>query len=70
VDIMLQEIIRVGYFTNTIMTYALPEAVFHIEFTICNWLFIVVVVIIIIISLQPFVGPWPFFQFLDPIHTR
>jgi hypothetical protein len=23
----------------------------------------------IIISLQPFVGPWPTFQFLDPIYT-
>jgi hypothetical protein len=21
-------------------------------------------------TLQPFVGPWPLFQFLDPIHSR
>jgi hypothetical protein len=21
-------------------------------------------------ALQPFVGPWPLFQFLDPIHSR
>jgi hypothetical protein len=25
---------------------------------------------IIIMVLQPFVGPWPLFQFLDPIHSR
>jgi hypothetical protein len=25
------------------------------------------IIIIIIIAVQPFVGPWPFFQFLDPI---
>jgi hypothetical protein len=25
---------------------------------------------IIIMDLQPFVGPWPLFQFLDPIHSR
>jgi hypothetical protein len=33
-------------------------------------LFIVVIIIIIIIALQAFVGPWPLFQFLDPIHSR
>jgi hypothetical protein len=27
-------------------------------------------IIIIIMALQPFVGPWPLFQFLDPIHGR
>jgi hypothetical protein len=27
-------------------------------------------VIIIIMALQPFVGPWPLVQFLDPIHSR
>jgi hypothetical protein len=26
--------------------------------------------IIIIMALQPFVGPWPLVQFLDPIHSR
>jgi hypothetical protein len=26
--------------------------------------------IIIIMALQPFVGPWPIFQFLDPTHSR
>jgi hypothetical protein len=29
-----------------------------------------VVLIIIIMVLQNFVGPWPLFQFLDPIHCR
>jgi hypothetical protein len=24
----------------------------------------------IIMALQPFAGPWPLFQFLDPIHSR
>jgi hypothetical protein len=27
-------------------------------------------IIIIIMALQPFVGPWPLSQFLDPIHSR
>jgi hypothetical protein len=27
-------------------------------------------IIIIIMALQPFVGPWPLFQFLDPLHNR
>jgi hypothetical protein len=27
-------------------------------------------IIIIIMALQPFVGPWPLFQFLDPIYSR
>jgi hypothetical protein len=26
-------------------------------------------IIIIIMALQPFVGPWPLFQFLVPIHS-
>jgi hypothetical protein len=25
--------------------------------------------VIIIMTLQPIVGPWPLFQFLDPIHS-
>jgi hypothetical protein len=29
-----------------------------------------IVIIIIIMALQPFLGPWPLFQFLDPIHSR
>jgi hypothetical protein len=31
---------------------------------------IIIIIIIIIMHLQPFVGPWPLFQFLDPIHSR
>jgi hypothetical protein len=31
---------------------------------------IIIIIIIIIIALQPFIGPWPLFQFLDPIHSR
>jgi hypothetical protein len=30
---------------------------------------IIIIIIIIIMALQPFVGPWPLFQFLDPIHS-
>jgi hypothetical protein len=30
---------------------------------------IIIIIIIIIIVLQPFVGHWPLFQFLDPIHS-
>jgi hypothetical protein len=28
------------------------------------------IIIIIIMAVQPFVGPWPLFRFLDPIHSR
>jgi hypothetical protein len=28
-----------------------------------------VIVIIITIALEPVVGPWPLFQFLDPIYS-
>jgi hypothetical protein len=31
---------------------------------------IIIIIIIIIMALQPFVGSWPLFQFLDPIHSR
>jgi hypothetical protein len=29
-----------------------------------------IITTIIIIALQPVVGPWPLFQFLDPMHSR
>jgi hypothetical protein len=39
--------------------------------TLNYYLFIIIIIIIIIImALQPFVGPWPLFQVLDPIHSR
>jgi hypothetical protein len=28
-----------------------------------------IIIIIIIMAIQPFVGPWPLFQFLDPIRS-
>jgi hypothetical protein len=31
---------------------------------------IIITIIVIIIALQPFVWPWPLFQFLDPIRSR
>jgi hypothetical protein len=31
---------------------------------------LIIVIIIIIMALQPFVEPWPLFQFLDIIHSR
>jgi hypothetical protein len=33
-------------------------------------LLFIIIIIIIIMALQPFVGPWTLFQFLDPIHSR
>jgi hypothetical protein len=30
----------------------------------------IIIIIIIIMALQPFVGTWPLFEFLDPIHSR
>jgi heme A synthase len=34
------------------------------------FIIIIIIIIIIIMALQPFVGPWPLFQFLHPIHGR
>jgi hypothetical protein len=34
------------------------------------FIIIIIIIIIIIMAVQPFVGPWPLFQFLDPIHSR
>jgi hypothetical protein len=31
---------------------------------------IIIIIIIIIMVLQPFIKPWTYFQFLDPIHSR
>jgi hypothetical protein len=31
---------------------------------------IIIIIIIVIVTVQPFVGSWPLFQFLDPIHSR
>jgi hypothetical protein len=31
---------------------------------------IIIIIVIVVIVLQPFVGPWPLFQFLDHIHSR
>jgi hypothetical protein len=31
---------------------------------------IIIIIIIIIMVVQPFVGAWLLFQFLDPIHSR
>jgi hypothetical protein len=33
-------------------------------------LVIIIIIIIIIMPVQPFVGPWPLFQFLDSKHSR
>jgi hypothetical protein len=35
-----------------------------------EWNSVLQIIIIIIIALQPFIGPWLLFQFLDPIHSR
>jgi hypothetical protein len=31
---------------------------------------IIIIIVVIIVALQPFVGPWPLFQFLDLLHSR
>jgi hypothetical protein len=42
-----------------------------IEFIIIIIIIIIVIVIIIIImAVQPLVGPWPLFQFLDLLHSQ
>jgi hypothetical protein len=35
-----------------------------------RFIIIIIIIIIIIMDLQPFVGPWPFFKFLDPIQSQ
>jgi hypothetical protein len=40
------------------------------EFNLFLHIIHIIIIIIIIIDLQPFVGPWPLSQFLDPIHSR
>jgi hypothetical protein len=30
---------------------------------------VVVIVVVVVIAVQPFVGPWTLFQFLNPIHN-
>jgi hypothetical protein len=30
----------------------------------------IIIIIIIIMAVQPFVGPWPLFLFLDYVHSR
>jgi hypothetical protein len=42
----------------------LPNAYMHLD-----WI-IIIIIIIIITALQPFVGSWPLFQFVNPIHSR
>jgi hypothetical protein len=41
--------------------------VIDVKYTIINFF---TCITIIIMDLQPFVGPLPLFQFLDPIHSR
>jgi hypothetical protein len=36
----------------------------------CKIIIIIIVIIIIMAAIQPFVGPWPLFQFLDPVHSQ
>jgi hypothetical protein len=31
---------------------------------------IIIIIIVTTMALQPFVGPWPLFQFLDSLHSR
>jgi hypothetical protein len=35
-----------------------------------SYITVLIIIIIIIIALQPFIGPWSLFQFLDPTHSR
>jgi hypothetical protein len=35
-----------------------------------TYIIIIIIIIIIIMALKPFVGPWPHFQFLDPIQSQ
>jgi hypothetical protein len=42
----------------------------HNQAIIIIIIIIFIIIIIIVIVVQPFVGSWPLFQFLDPIHSR
>jgi hypothetical protein len=49
---------------------AVPLWGLALSLTIIVIVIIIIIIIIIIMALQPFVGPWPLFQFLDSIHRR
>jgi hypothetical protein len=63
---MLLEIISVEYFKNTIMTYALPETVFYVVFTIYNCLLLLLLLLLWLYSLL--LGLDRFFSFMI-LHT-
>jgi hypothetical protein len=52
------------YFNLFVLTFQLASVLLnlHVNKHELNW--------IIIMALQPFVGPWPLFQFFDLIHSR
>jgi hypothetical protein len=53
------------------MTNCPHENESHLEYIITVVVIIIIIIIIIIITaLQPCLGPWPLFQFLDHIHSR
>jgi hypothetical protein len=31
---------------------------------------IIIIIVVVVVAVQPFVGSWPLFQFLEPIHSR
>jgi hypothetical protein len=54
---------------NAVLFYITYDGVDD-DFIIIIIFVVVVVVVVVVVALQPFVGPWPLFQFLDPIHSR
>jgi hypothetical protein len=44
--------------------------VMYVCMYVCIYLSICLCIMYVFIALQPFVGSWPLFQFLDPIHSR
>jgi hypothetical protein len=60
--------------TNMISLYSWNDCTNRTTYCSCETnlipttIVVVIMIIIIIVAVQPFVGPWLLFQFLDPIH--
>jgi hypothetical protein len=34
------------------------------------YVIIIIIIVVVVVAQEPFVGSWPLFQFLDPIHIQ
>jgi Na+/proline symporter len=60
---------RINPLINELETTGILSSSWKLGFHIII-IIIIIIIIVIIMTLQPFVGPWPLFHFLDPIHSQ